>query len=798
MAAACVPTAARAAPLRSASRAPRRARAGDRVCASAARSVRVCAKGRGKGKGNGGGERTQPDVQWDGEEYGDEYGEEYGEEYGDADTILPEMMSEAEELAALAGEAYEVDAADAGPSAALEAEPADADEVEEYADVADAYAVDNDEYEDEEGEAVDYAAAAVAAEMAEDAAAMSEQQPSPGTPVSDAEARDAARERAAARRVRSREKRVWNAKRNARIRQIEKQRAEARDTGVRESRAEEAPRALSGIAGVISDAVEGVARSVGEDAVESFNANVNPVSAGKRAREVIGGAWASLTGSARLAQELQYERSRWTRMPEATLDDFRAPQAAYTKVLVVGATGRVGRVLVRKLLLRGYEVRCMVRELPRGIETLPGLPASVELVKGDLRDPVSVGRAVRGCSKVICCARAATPVRADLEAVDAYGPQYLCSALLNEYVLESQRRRGTNRRSKYTLHNFERRGRDDMSAWKVRTEAAETFNALNEDFLEKYRSQLAGSSQAECGPLGDEWGRSHMLRFNGRIAPTGGAAEMSAPLVGPTFDVEGSKSHRLGEQLASLEGLQMRVSSDRSKMYSLVLEDTEGARYAARFYTKRGFATVRMPMSAFRPMDDADGNDVPPLGSRPLARIALRYEATARPGTRGGVAREAALSASSDEQLYFGLSLHFIKAMPAVEEPDIVLVSCAGAGVDEESREAVVAAKQMGEEFVKSSGLCYTVVRPGKLIEEPGSNKALIFDQGDRVDQPISCADVADVCLRAMHDPAAANKAFDVSYEREESDSAYELVAHVPSTSSSYLSTALGPLKKNY
>ena len=136
--------------------------------------------------------------------------------------------------------------------------------------------------------------------------------------------------------------------------------------------------------------------------------------------------------------------------------------------------------------------------------------------------------------------------------------------------------------------------------------------------------------------------------------------------------------------------------------------------------------------------------------------------------------------------------------MPAVEEPDIVLVSCAGAGVDEESREAVVAAKQMGEEFVKSSGLCYTVVRPGKLIEEPGSNKALIFDQGDRVDQPISCADVADVCLRAMHDPAAANKAFDVSYEREESDSAYELVAHVPSTSSSYLSTALGPLKKNY
>ena len=43
--------------------------------------------------------------------------------------------------------------------------------------------------------------------------------------------------------------------------------------------------------------------------------------------------------------------------------------------------------------------------------------------------------------------------------------------------------------------------------------------------------------------------------------------------------------------------------------------------------------------------------------------------------------------------------------MPAVEEPDIVLVSCAGAGVDESVREAVVEAKQRGEAAVKASGL---------------------------------------------------------------------------------------------
>ncbi len=37
-------------------------------------------------------------------------------------------------------------------------------------------------------------------------------------------------------------------------------------------------------------------------------------------------------------------------------EEFSSPAAASTTVLVAGATGRVGRILVRKLLLRGYKV----------------------------------------------------------------------------------------------------------------------------------------------------------------------------------------------------------------------------------------------------------------------------------------------------------------------------------------------------------------------------------------------------------------------------------------------------------
>ena len=53
--------------------------------------------------------------------------------------------------------------------------------------------------------------------------------------------------------------------------------------------------------------------------------------------------------------------------------------------------------------------------------------------------------------------------------------------------------------------------------------------------------------------------------------------------------------------------------------------------------------------------------------------------------------------------------------------------------------------------MLRASGLGYTVVRPGPLVEEPGGYKALVFDQGNRISHAISCADVADVALKVPH-----------------------------------------------
>ena len=98
--------------------------------------------------------------------------------------------------------------------------------------------------------------------------------------------------------------------------------------------------------------------------------------------------------------------------------EFEVADAANTTVLVTGATGRVGRVLVRKLLLRGYKVRALVRQRSSeaggeaagaGGETTDAdggaapeevLPQAVEQVAGDISDPAACRRAVEGVDKV--------------------------------------------------------------------------------------------------------------------------------------------------------------------------------------------------------------------------------------------------------------------------------------------------------------------------------------------------------------------------------------------------------------
>jgi len=70
--------------------------------------------------------------------------------------------------------------------------------------------------------------------------------------------------------------------------------------------------------------------------------------------------------------------------------------------------------------------------------------------------------------------------------------------------------------------------------------------------------------------------------------------------------------------------------------------------------------------------------------------------------------------------------------------------------------------KFKGEEAVRNSGVPYTIVRPGGLVNKPGGETALDFQQGDQVEGIIPRADVARILVAALGYPEALNKTFEV------------------------------------
>jgi uncharacterized protein YbjT (DUF2867 family) len=101
------------------------------------------------------------------------------------------------------------------------------------------------------------------------------------------------------------------------------------------------------------------------------------------------------------------------------------------RVLVAGATGQLGRVIVRKLLAAGTRVRALARNR----EALSRLASGAEIAPVDLRDVPKLTEACRGVDHIVATANnnmgkgPTSPSRIDLSAY-----QNLCAAARNTGV----------------------------------------------------------------------------------------------------------------------------------------------------------------------------------------------------------------------------------------------------------------------------------------------------------------------------------------------------------------------------
>ena len=153
---------------------------------------------------------------------------------------------------------------------------------------------------------------------------------------------------------------------------------------------------------------------------------------------------------------------------EAPAEEPAAQEESKPLVLVAGATGGTGSLVVAELIEQGYPVRAFVRSTARAVERLG---TDVEAVVGDLKDPDSIAAALEGVGAVINTASASVSGGPEnsAEHVDFEGARNLAEAALaagaGQYVLVSSR--GVTDDDHYLNRMF-----NNILIWKRRGEEA--------------------------------------------------------------------------------------------------------------------------------------------------------------------------------------------------------------------------------------------------------------------------------------------------------------------------------------
>ncbi|HEY9675646.1 MAG TPA: CIA30 family protein [Waterburya sp.] len=417
-------------------------------------------------------------------------------------------------------------------------------------------------------------------------------------------------------------------------------------------------------------------------------------------------------------------------------------------IVVAGATGGVGKRVVRRLIERNYQVRALVRDAHKAREMLGD---KVELFEADITIPETLTpELMKDVSAVVCCTGVRVqPVEGDTpnrekyyQGIKFYRPEVVDSPEIVDY-------QGIKNLVQVAAQHLKSAGEQLLFDFKNPSqEVKETWGAVDDVVM-------GGVSESSLRLI------ENAALFTGNVstANSGGFVSVRTRNFNPPLN------------LAAYQGIELRVKGDGQR-YKFILRceaKWDGISYCYSFDTEKDRSIdVRIPFEALIPVFRAKTlQNAPPFDSSQVYALQLmlskfEYDGALNPHFRPGG---------------FALQVETIKAYGGTIQPQFIMISSAGVtrpgrpGINlEEEPPAVRMNDQLGgiltwklrgEDALRASGITYTIIRPCALTEEPGG-QALVFEQGDNIRGKVSREDIAELCIQLLERPKACNVTFEV------------------------------------
>jgi len=417
-------------------------------------------------------------------------------------------------------------------------------------------------------------------------------------------------------------------------------------------------------------------------------------------------------------------------------------------ILVAGATGGVGKRVVRRLEDQGYPVRALVRDAQKAKEMLGD---KVELFEADITVPETLTpELMSNLSAIVCCTGVRVqPVEGDTpnrekyyQGIKFYLPEVVDSPEIVDY-------QGIKHLVEAAAKSLPNPGKKLLFDFKNPSQELKTTWGAVDDVV------MGGVSESSLRIL------DNAALFTGNVstANSGGFVSVRTRNFEPALD------------LSEYEGIELRVKGD-GKRYKFILRAEskwDGVAYCYSFDTEQDkWMDVRIPFTELTPvfraktLQDAPGLDASKVYAVQLMLSKFEYDGELNPKFEPGG---------------FALQVETITAYGDQTKPQFIMISSAGVtrpgrpGINlEEEPPAVRMNDQLGgiltwklrgEDAVRESGVPYTILRPCALTEEPGG-QALVFEQGDNIRGRVSREDIAQLCVQLLEQPQACSLTFEV------------------------------------